>query len=68
MVVATTQCLTGAVMLGHYAVGHALKDAGVVSAGDMTVEAACCKLAYLFGRGDLSEYEVSASESRSDEL
>ena len=58
VVVATTQCLTGSVMLGHYAVGHALNDAGVVSAGDMTVEAACCKLAYLFGRGDLSEYEV----------
>ncbi|GMH48486.1 hypothetical protein TL16_g00300 [Triparma laevis f. inornata] len=58
LVVATTQCLTGSVMLGHYAVGHQMKEAGVVSAYDMTVEATCCKLAYLFGRDDLTPYEV----------
>ena len=45
-------------MIGHYATGRALKKAGVVSANDMTVEAANCKLAYLLGRGDLSLDEV----------
>ena len=49
MVVATTQCSTGSVMMGHYATGLALKEAGVISANDMTVEATACKAAYLFG-------------------
>lgn len=49
MVVATTQCSTGSVMMGHYATGLALKEVGVVSANDMTVEATACKAAYLFG-------------------
>jgi len=58
LVVALTQCATGSVVLGAYAVGNALKDAGVVSGGDMTLEAASAKLAYLFGRGDLSPAEI----------
>lgn len=57
-VVACTQCFTGSVMMGQYATGRALKQAGVVSANDMTVEAANCKLAYLLGRQDLSSDEV----------
>lgn len=60
LVVAATQCFTGSVMLGHYAVGKALQRAGVVSANDMTVEAIACKLAYLFGRKDLNNKEVAA--------
>jgi L-asparaginase len=59
LVVATTQCQSGGVMLGHYATGQALVSAGVVSAGDMTLEAAACKLAYLCGRGDLTRNEVA---------
>jgi len=59
LVVATTQCLSGSVVLGHYAVGHALEAAGVVGAADMTVEAACSKLAYLFGRRDLDNEEIA---------
>jgi L-asparaginase len=39
LVVAATQCFTGSVMMGHYAVGKALESAGVVSANDMTLEA-----------------------------
>lgn len=58
LVVASTQCFTGHVMMGHYAVGRALESAGVVSAGDMTLEAIACKVGYLFGRGDLSMGEV----------
>ena len=57
-VVATTQCHTGSVILGHYATGVALKKAGVVSASDMTLEATTMKLAYLLGRQDLSIDEV----------
>ena len=57
-VVVTTQCQTGSVILGHYATGMALKDAGVVSASDMTLEATTTKLAYLLGRRDLSIDEI----------
>ncbi len=49
LVVASTQCLTGCVMMGHYATGKALESAGVVSASDMTLEAIACKVGYLFG-------------------
>eukprot|EP00957_Ditylum_brightwellii_P070175 5331073-Ditylum_brightwellii.AAC.1 len=57
-VVVSTQCHTGSVIMGHYATGLALKEAGVVSAGDMTLEATTAKLAYLLGRQDLAIDEV----------
>lgn len=60
LVVACTQCHTGNVMMGHYATGRALQAAGVVSASDMTPEATASKIAYLYGRGDLSRQEVGA--------
>ena len=59
VVVATTQCQTGSVILGHYAVGAALAEVGAISAADMTLEACICKLSYLFGRGDLDNDEIS---------
>lgn len=43
---------------GHYATGQALNKAGVVSAGDMTLEATATKLAYLLGRQDLTIHEI----------
>ena len=58
VVVATTQCQTGSVIIGHYATGQKLLGAGVVSASDMTIEATTTKLAYLLGRQDLSISEV----------
>jgi L-asparaginase len=58
VVVATTQCQTGSVIMGHYATGQKLIKAGVVSASDMTIEATTTKLAYLLGRQDLSIDEV----------
>jgi len=54
LVIASTQCFTGSVLLGQYVTGRALLEAGAVSAGDMTLEAIACKYAYLFGRRDLS--------------
>jgi L-asparaginase/Glu-tRNA(Gln) amidotransferase subunit D len=61
LVVATTQCLSGSVQFGQYAVGAALQqEAGVISAYDMTMEATVCKLAYLFGRNDLSTEQITS--------
>ncbi|KAL7546283.1 hypothetical protein ACHAWF_009610 [Thalassiosira exigua] len=57
LVVASTQCHRGVVMMGHYATGKALERAGV-SSNDMTLEAISCKIAYLMGRGDLSKDEI----------
>ncbi|KAL3823791.1 hypothetical protein ACHAXA_011578, partial [Cyclostephanos tholiformis] len=58
LVIASTQCHKGSVMMGHYATGKALESAGVVPSNDMTLEAISCKVAYLMGRGDLSTEEV----------
>mmetsp|Transcript_37366 Transcript_37366/g.87924 ORF Transcript_37366/g.87924 Transcript_37366/m.87924 type:complete len:394 (+) Transcript_37366:103-1284(+) len=51
VVVATSQCATGPVLPTTYAVSKYLENSGVVLAGDMTTEATCAKLAYLFGKG-----------------
>lgn len=58
-VIASTQCFTGNVMMGHYATGRALIEAGVISASDMTLEAIACKCAYLLGRQDLEHDEIA---------
>lgn len=50
-VVAVTQCSTGSVDPGRYAVGSELADTGVIAGGDMTVEAALAKLAFAIDAG-----------------
>jgi L-asparaginase len=52
IIVATSQCMRGFVDLNEYATGGVLADAGVVSTGDMTTEAALTKLSYLFSVTD----------------
>jgi L-asparaginase len=51
VVVNVTQCLRGGVRMGTYAAGRALADAGVVSGGDLTAEAALAKLLVLLSEG-----------------
>ena len=47
-----SQCLKGTVEMARYDTGYHLKDAGVISGLDCTVEAAVTKLMYLHGRYD----------------
>ena len=48
VIVAVTQCLRGSIILGEYAAS--LKEAGVISGYDMTVEAALAKLYFLISK------------------
>ena len=50
VVVNITQCQQGTVEMGLYATGSQLRNAGVVSGHDMTVEAAVTKLMFLFAQ------------------
>jgi L-asparaginase len=50
-VIAITQCDTGSIDAGRYAVGAELIDAGVIDGGDMTLEAALAKLAFALDAG-----------------
>lgn len=51
VLVNATQCVGGRVEQGRYQTSKAFVDMGVVSAKDMTVEAAVTKLMFLFGQG-----------------
>lgn len=51
-VVNISQCMAGSVEMSRYDTGYQLKDAGVISGYDSTVESAVTKLMYLNGRYD----------------
>ncbi|NVK24488.1 MAG: asparaginase [Gammaproteobacteria bacterium] len=50
LVVNRTQCHRGSVYMDGYATGHALKEAGVLSAHDMTLEACLTKIHHLLSQ------------------
>lgn len=54
-----TQCARGGVNMGGYAGGHALRDCGLVSACDMTLEATLTKLHALLSRPGESQQVIS---------
>lgn len=65
MVIATvSQCKRGAVELGIYETSALLLELGFVAAGDLTLEAALCKLMVLLGDPDLSQEEVEEAYQR----
>lgn len=51
IVLNVTQCQVGRVEMGKYETSIPLKEAGVVSGGDMTTEAALAKIMHLLGQG-----------------
>ena len=60
VLVNATQCVGGRVEQGRYVTSKAFVDMGVVSAHDMTVEAAVTKLMFLFGQGLSAEAVAEA--------
>lgn len=53
LIVNITQCITGSVIQGKYETGVHLQQAGVLSGGDMTYEAAMTKMMYLLSCSEL---------------
>ncbi len=50
VIVNCSQCQHGGVEMSHYATGYTLKQAGLISGYDMTLEAVYSKLMYLFSK------------------
>ena len=64
-----TQCLSGDVNMDLYATGRALKDAGVISGGDMTTESALGKLFFLMGKySDNERVKAALAENLRGEM
>lgn len=63
-IINVTQCSGGSVIMGQYETSMQLKNMGVISAGDMTSEAAITKLMYLLTK-NLSRNEFKMNFERS---
>lgn len=70
IIVNKTQCNTGSVAMGQYAVSLPLLKAGVISGYDITTEALLTKMMYLFGEnpGDVEQVKDLLQESLCGEL
>ncbi len=69
IIVVCTQCLKGSAQIGAYESSAVLKRNGVLSAYDMTVEAAVTKLYYLISKGySKKEIECKMEENLRGEL
>ena len=55
VIVNISQCMQGCVEMSRYDTGYQLKEAGVVSGRDSTVEAAVTKLMFLQGKYENNE-------------
>lgn len=65
----SSQCQHGRVEMGQYATGATLKQAGLISAHDMTLEAVHCKLLYLFSKyKELTQIKNQMEHSLAGEL
>lgn len=62
-----TQCPEGAVEMGKYAASQGLATAGVISGGDMTLEAALPKMMLALGRDDIPDKRSYLSASQCGE-
>ncbi|HNR19211.1 MAG TPA: asparaginase [Bacteroidia bacterium] len=68
-VINVSQCTGGIVEMGKYETSNALKKMGVISAHDMTLEAALTKTMFLFGQGlTATEVRVEFDKALAGEL
>ena len=63
-----TQCSSGSVSAGMYESSNIFKEAGVVTGGDMTTEAAVTKLMYLLANAPANEVKALLRKSIRGEM
>lgn len=64
-----SQCKEGAVEMGKYAASNHLIEAGVIGGGDITTEAAVCKMMHVLGQNYSREENIRLlSESMVGEM
>jgi len=67
-IVNVTQCSGGMVHMGQYQTSQIMQDIGIISANDMTTEAAVTKMMHLLGIKELSNFKNAFKTSLRGEL